>query len=178
MGAAWRITLWRPVLCVPNGGARKAGYAGIVGREMCGDRRATPRNHVAQEGASRGQGYTFPIGGTSVGTYKLEEALEKPCCDLLAAYLRKCACAWPAWHKGDFSPPGNWGRNHNSWGNVYNLCRVKTVMTAVLTVKSGMDPHTISWEGYGWAITVGSEEVKNSICMKQATDEALYLQTK
>ncbi|TVU11130.1 hypothetical protein EJB05_44696, partial [Eragrostis curvula] len=155
MGAAWRITLWRPVLCVPNGGARKAGYAGIVGREMCGDRRATPRNHLAQEGASRGQGYTFPIGGTSVGTYKLEEALEKPCCDLLAAYLRKCACAWPAWHKGDFSPPGNWGRNHNSWGNVYNLCRVKTVMTAVLTVKSGMDPHTISWEGYGWAITVG-----------------------
>ncbi|TVU13387.1 hypothetical protein EJB05_40440, partial [Eragrostis curvula] len=105
MGAAWRITLWRPVLCVPNGGARKAG-----------------------------------------GTYKLEEAVEKPCCDLLAAHLRKCACAWPAWHNGDLSPPSNRGRNHNSWGNVYNLCRVKTVMTAVLTVKSGMDPHTISWE--------------------------------
>ena len=29
---------------------------------------------------------------------------------------------------------------------VYNLCRVETVMTAVLTVKSGMDPHTIRWE--------------------------------
>ncbi|TVT97831.1 hypothetical protein EJB05_56900, partial [Eragrostis curvula] len=113
---------------------------------MCGDRRVTPRNHLAQEGASRGQGYTSPIGGTLVGTYKLEEAVEKPCCDLLAAHLRKCACAWPAWYKGDFSPPGNRGRNHNSWGNVYNLCRVKTVMTAVLTVKSGMDPHTISWE--------------------------------
>jgi hypothetical protein len=30
-------------------------------------------------------------------------------------------------------------------GNVYNLCRVKTVITAVLMVKSGMDPHMISW---------------------------------
>ena len=30
---------------------------------------------------------------------------------------------------------------------VYNLCRVKTVITAVLTVKSDMDPHMISWFG-------------------------------
>ena len=41
------------ILCVPNGGARKAGYAWIVGSVMCGDRRGTPRNHLAQEGASR-----------------------------------------------------------------------------------------------------------------------------
>ena len=31
-------------------------------------------------------------------------------------------------------------------GNVYNLCRVQTVLTAVLTVMSGMDPHMIRWD--------------------------------
>jgi hypothetical protein len=29
-------------------------------------------------------------------------------------------------------------------GNVYNLCRVLTVITAMLTVMSGMNPHMIS----------------------------------
>jgi hypothetical protein len=28
-------------------------------------------------------------------------------------------------------------------GRVYNLCRVKTDISAVLTVKSGLDPHMI-----------------------------------
>jgi hypothetical protein len=28
-------------------------------------------------------------------------------------------------------------------GKVYNLCKVKTDISAVLTVKSGMDPHMI-----------------------------------
>jgi hypothetical protein len=28
-------------------------------------------------------------------------------------------------------------------GKVYNLCRVKTYILAVLTVKSGLDPHMI-----------------------------------
>ena len=40
-------------------------------------------------------------------------------------------------------------------GNVYNLCRVKTVLTAVLTVMSGMDPHMISWIWFGWLGFVG-----------------------
>ena len=42
-------------------------------------------------------------------------------------------------------------------GNVYKPCKDKTVMTAVLTVKSGMDPHMIRglvWigglDGLGW----------------------------
>jgi hypothetical protein len=34
-------------------------------------------------------------------------------------------------------------------GNVYNLCRVQTIITVVLTVMSGMDPHMIS-ENLGW----------------------------
>jgi hypothetical protein len=29
-------------------------------------------------------------------------------------------------------------------GKVYNLCRVKTDRSAVLTVKSGLDPHMIN----------------------------------
>jgi hypothetical protein len=29
-------------------------------------------------------------------------------------------------------------------GKVYNLCRVKTGISAVLTVKSGLDPHMIN----------------------------------
>jgi hypothetical protein len=34
-------------------------------------------------------------------------------------------------------------------GKVYNLCRVKTNQSAVLTVKSGLDPHVIIELGYG-----------------------------
>jgi hypothetical protein len=30
-------------------------------------------------------------------------------------------------------------------GNVYNFAECKTVITAVLTVMSGMDPHMIRW---------------------------------
>ena len=39
----------------------------------------------------------------------------------------------------------NRGWNHNSWVKWCILCRVKTVMIVVLTVKSGLDPHSISW---------------------------------
>jgi hypothetical protein len=34
-----------------------------------------------------------------------------------------------------------WGTR--TMGKVYNLCRVKTDRSAVLTVKSGLDPHMI-----------------------------------
>jgi hypothetical protein len=33
--------------------------------------------------------------------YKLDEAIEKPCSNLLASHQRKCECAWPAWRNGD-----------------------------------------------------------------------------
>jgi hypothetical protein len=41
-------------------------------------------------------------------------------------------------------------------GNVYILYRVKSIITAVLMVMSGMDPHMIRWNlrwvwiGFGW----------------------------
>jgi hypothetical protein len=34
-------------------------------------------------------------------------------------------------------------RETRAVGKVYNLCRVKTDISAVLTVKSGLDPHMI-----------------------------------
>jgi hypothetical protein len=39
-------------------------------------------------------------------------------------------------------------------GKVYNLCRVKTDRSAVLTVKSGLDPHMIIELEYGIQIVV------------------------
>jgi hypothetical protein len=40
---------------VPNGGVKKVGYTGIAGSKMCGEQGVTPRNHMTQEGVSRGQ---------------------------------------------------------------------------------------------------------------------------
>jgi hypothetical protein len=41
--------------------------------------------------------------------------------------------------------------NHNSWGMCTTSAESKTVITAMLTVMSGMDPHMISetWDGFG-----------------------------
>jgi hypothetical protein len=41
--------------------------------------------------------------------------------------------------------------NHNSWGTCTTSAECKTVITIVLTVMSGMDPHMISgtWDGFG-----------------------------
>jgi hypothetical protein len=41
--------------------------------------------------------------------------------------------------------------NHDSWGTCTTSTECKTVIIAVLTVMSGMDPHMISgtWDGFG-----------------------------
>jgi hypothetical protein len=41
--------------------------------------------------------------------------------------------------------------NHDSWGMCTTSTECKTVITAVLTVMSGMDPHMISgtWDWFG-----------------------------
>jgi hypothetical protein len=43
--------------------------------------------------------------------------------------------------------------NHDSWGTCTTSAECKTVITAVLTVMSDMDPHMISgtWVGFGLA---------------------------
>jgi hypothetical protein len=45
--------------------------------------------------------------------------------------------------------------NHDSWVMCPTSADCKTVITAVLTVMSGMDPHMISGNpGFGWVVEV------------------------
>jgi hypothetical protein len=48
--------------------------------------------------------------------------------------------------------------NHESWVTCTTSAECKTVITAVLTVMSGMDPHVISWNlrlgWFGWFVEV------------------------
>jgi hypothetical protein len=74
---------------------------------------------------------------------KLGEAIEEPCSDVLAHTLEVCKGArlynrYPA-SKDD----------HNSWGTCTTSVECKTVITIMLTIMSGMDPHMISgiWDG-------------------------------
>jgi hypothetical protein len=45
---------------------------------------------MTQEGVYRGEWYNSSSGETSVGIYKLKEAMEKSCSDLLVIHQRKC----------------------------------------------------------------------------------------
>jgi hypothetical protein len=51
--------------------------------------------------------------------------------------------------------------NHDSWGTCTTSIECKTVITAVLTVMSGMDPHMISgtWDGFWLSFWLGRVEV-------------------
>jgi hypothetical protein len=48
---------------------------------------------MAQEGSLEFNGWNCSSDETSVGMYKLTEAIEKFCSDLLASHRRKCDCA-------------------------------------------------------------------------------------
>ena len=72
-----------------------------------------------------------PQKNGSVRTYS--DSLEKPRSESLATHQRKCL-------RGS-QPRATW--ETRIVGKVYNLCRVKTDISAVLTVKSGLDPHMI-----------------------------------
>jgi hypothetical protein len=67
--------------------------------------------------------------------YKLDETNEQPCSDFLAHTMEVCksACQY----------------NHESWGTCITSVKCKTVITTVLRVISGMDPHMISGN-LGW----------------------------
>jgi hypothetical protein len=47
--------------------------------------------------------------------------------------------------------------DHNSWGMCTTSAKCKTVITAVLTVMSGMDPHMISgtWDEFWLSLRLG-----------------------
>jgi hypothetical protein len=49
---------------------------------------------MAQEGSLEFNGENCSSDETSVGMYKLKEAMEKFCSDLLASHQRKCDCGF------------------------------------------------------------------------------------
>jgi hypothetical protein len=51
--------------------------------------------------------------------------------------------------------------NHDSWGTCTTSVEWKTVITVVLTVMSGMDPHKISgtWDEFWLSLRLGCVEV-------------------
>jgi hypothetical protein len=51
--------------------------------------------------------------------------------------------------------------NHDSWGTCTISTECKTVITVMLTVMSGMDPHMISgtWNGFQLSLGLGCVEV-------------------
>jgi hypothetical protein len=77
--------------------------------------------------------------------YKLEEIIKKPCSDFLVHTSKVC--------KGiPFAQQYLTAKdNRDSWGMCTTSAECKTVITVVLTVMSGMDPHTIS-ENLRWVL--------------------------
>jgi hypothetical protein len=69
---------------------------------------------------------------------KLEKTIKQPCSDVLAHTLEVCKGAHQ--YNGYLASMDD----HNSWGMCTTSIDCKTVITAVLTVMSGMDPHMIS----------------------------------
>jgi hypothetical protein len=91
-------------------------------------------------------------GETSACTHKLEEVIEKCCSDILVHTL-KCLKVF-YWINGYLATKDD----HNLWLMCTTSAKSRTVMTAMLTVMSGMDPHTISGN-MGMGFIVGWELV-------------------
>jgi hypothetical protein len=70
--------------------------------------------------------------------YKLGKTIEQPCSDVLA-YTPE-VCKGTRLYNGYLAIKDD----HDSWGTCITSAECKTVITAVLTVMSGMDPHMIS----------------------------------
>jgi hypothetical protein len=69
---------------------------------------------------------------------KLGKAIEQPCSDVLAHTPE--VCKGTRLYNGYLAIKDD----HDSWGMFATSVDCKTVITAVLTVMSGMDPHMIS----------------------------------
>jgi hypothetical protein len=70
--------------------------------------------------------------------YKLGKTIEQPCSDVLAHTTEVCKGT----HLDNGYPAIQ--DDHDSWGMCTTSVECKTVITAVLTVMSGMDLHMIS----------------------------------
>jgi hypothetical protein len=77
--------------------------------------------------------------------WKLGKAIEQPCSNVLAHTPE--VCKGTRLYNGYLAIKDD----HDSWGRCTTSVECKTVITAVLTVMSGMDPHMISgtWVGFG-----------------------------
>jgi hypothetical protein len=85
---------------------------------------------------------------------KLVKIIEQPCSDVLAHIPGVCQVA--RLYKGYLASKDD----HDSWRMCTTFAECKTIITAVLTFMSGMDPHTISgnlgklvW--LGWVGSIG-----------------------
>jgi hypothetical protein len=76
--------------------------------------------------------------------YKLGETIEQPCSDVLAYTLEVC--------KGTHLYNGYSAikDDRDSWRICTTSAECKTIITAVLTVMNGMDPHMISGTRVGF----------------------------
>jgi hypothetical protein len=55
--------------------------------------------------------------------------------------------------------------NHDSWVKWCNLCKVsQIVITTILIVMSGLDPHMISGYGFGMVLNEYSSHCDNCLC--------------
>jgi hypothetical protein len=82
--------------------------------------------------------WTDTSGETSAGTLQTKETIEQPCSDVLAHTPKVC--------KGTrmYNKYLAIKDDRDSWGTCTTSVECKTVITAILTVMSGMDPHMIS----------------------------------
>jgi hypothetical protein len=91
---------------------------------------------------------------------KLDETIEKPCSDVLAHTLEVC----------EGTPSDQWcltaKDNHDSWGMCTTSAEYRTIMTAMLMVTGGMDPHTIR---ITWVGMIGKSGVGQSCTLGRAT---------
>jgi hypothetical protein len=86
---------------------------------------------------------------------KLGETIEQPCSDLLAHIQEVCKGA--RLYNGYLASKDD----HDSWGMCTTFVECQTVITAVLMVMSGMDPHMISGNpGMGFWLSLGLGGVK------------------
>jgi hypothetical protein len=70
--------------------------------------------------------------------YKLGKTIQQPCSDVLAHNPEVCKRAHL--YNGYLASKDD----HDSWGMCTTSVECKTVLTVVLTVMNGMDPHMIS----------------------------------
>jgi hypothetical protein len=77
--------------------------------------------------------------------YKPKKTIEKSCSDFLAHTSKVCKCI-PSVQRVSGAKD-----NRYSWGTCTTSAECKTVLTAVLTIMSGMDPHMISGN-LGWVL--------------------------